>query len=537
MSFEAISDLIKLNNEIAVGLEEERYSYTNYSKSIKPLIEEFRLKHGENPGLFIQNKYLKSFKTDLDIPPFRIASFGHHGNNAIREYVWACIHCKYPNVKQFYASYSPQLYVLVHRNGIKFGLDYGSQISNDDSFVKEVLNKTSMQEQIVHVNQFVNAYELKEGTPELAMQDGIDFSRTDDVIKNWNNKIHLINQFKVDEIPEDIDTKIKDALWILFPLFESLCGIKLSTYNEYSEPQMAEEPEREYEDDLDFRGDDYSIDDFLAEVFVSEDEVENMLNQLERKKNIILQGPPGTGKTFIAKRLAMLHQGNTSKERIEIVQFHQSYAYDDFIQGYRPSEEGFELRNGVFYDFVMQASSDPNNQYYFIIDEINRGNLSKIFGELLMLIEADKRGERIKLIYNKEPFRIPTNVFLIGTMNTADRSLAVVDYALRRRFAFIDVNPSFDERLEKFMALKGVSEKFARRITSKLNDLNTQIENDPTLGKGYCIGHSYFCSEMNDSEENWFLDIIRYEIEPLLNEYWFDDLKKSESLINVLASL
>ncbi|GHV36835.1 hypothetical protein FACS1894187_12170 [Synergistales bacterium] len=162
---------------------------------------------------------------------------------------------------------------------------------------------------------------------------------------------------------------------------------------------------------------------------------------------MILQGAPGVGKTFAAKRLAFSIIGKEDDRRVKIVQFHQSYSYEDFVMGYRPDGRGFCLAEGPFYQFCKIAEKDDDDRpYFFIIDEINRGNLSKIFGELLMLIENDKRGEKnaLRLLYKDEDFFVPENVHIIGMMNTADRSLAMIDYALRRRFVFFDMEPAFD---------------------------------------------------------------------------------------------
>lgn len=272
----------------------------------------------------------------------------------------------------------------------------------------------------------------------------------------------------------------------------------------------------------------YSKAMFLEEVFMTPEKYATLIGLLLRKKNIILQGAPGVGKTFAAQRLAFSIMGKKDTERVKIVQFHQSYSYEDFVMGYRPNGESFSLFEGPFYSFCRLAKDDSDHPYFFIIDEINRGNLSKIFGELLMLIEADKRGDKhaIHLLYKDEPFSVPENVYIIGMMNTADRSLAIIDYALRRRFSFFDMEPAFQSQ--------GFKKRQAEIRNLKLNSLvlcvealNTAISEDASLGIGFRIGHSYFCT--NDIIDSiWLRSVVDYELIPLLNEYWFDEPSKIE---------
>ena len=278
----------------------------------------------------------------------------------------------------------------------------------------------------------------------------------------------------------------------------------------------------------------YDAERFLEEVYMDEDSYRTLAALVRTKKNVILQGAPGVGKTFAAKRLAYSMMGVKDPNRVMMVQFHQSYSYEDFIMGFRPTESGFELKRGVFYNFCKEAEIDSENDYFFIIDEINRGNLSKIFGELFMLIESDKRGVELQLLYADEKFSVPGNVYIIGMMNTEDRSLAMLDYALRRRFAFFEMKPGFDTDGFREYRMGLASDKFDKLIHC-VENLNGAIAADESLGEGFCIGHSYFCN-LKKATDQALSGIVEFELIPLLKEYWFDEPIKVKDWISNLRS-
>ena len=287
-------------------------------------------------------------------------------------------------------------------------------------------------------------------------------------------------------------------------------------YNKIIELSKVEEEENEFEP--------YTKEDFLRDVFMDESVYERLVSILRIKKNLILKGAPGVGKTYAAKRLAYSIMGEQNTERVKFVQFHQSYSYEDFVMGYRPIDSGgFVLRPGVFYKFCKKAEMDPGHDYYFIIDEINRGNLSKIFGELFVLMEADKREEEVQLAYREELFSVPKNLYIIGMLNTADRSLAMIDYALRRRFSFVEMVPALD-KLIKVWEIDPASK--LGKLLDEVNNLNDDIKGDSSLGSGFCIGHSYFCNREAVTDAN-LSNIVEYEIIPMLEEYWFDNPTKA----------
>ena len=291
----------------------------------------------------------------------------------------------------------------------------------------------------------------------------------------------------------------------------------------------------------------FTINDALHGLFIPSDELSSTVELWKAKKNLILQGAPGVGKSFVGRRLAYALMGYEDPSRVKVVQFHQAYAYEDFVQGFRPNESGgFGLRDGAFVEFCRRAVADENETYVFVIDEINRGNVSRILGEMMLLIESDKRDKKwgVRLAYSPdEIFHVPSNLYILGLMNTADRSLAVVDYALRRRFAFRTVLPAFSsDSFAKHLTDKGVSGELSSRIQRKITQLNNTIAADrANLGPGFCIGHSYFCDPTpldgsRASETQWYRRVVEHEVLPLLHEYWFDAQEKVDRWRDTLLS-
>lgn len=288
----------------------------------------------------------------------------------------------------------------------------------------------------------------------------------------------------------------------------------------------------------------YSVEDILKDgCFLERTEIDRLLDRLRTKKNLILQGPPGTGKTWLAKRLAFALMGQKDDSKVRAVQFHPNLSYEDFVRGWRPTGEGkLSLADGVFMEAIKAASKDPSSKFVVVIEEINRGNPAQIFGELLTLLEAGKRtpNEALELCYpdadgKRRPVHIPENLYVVGTMNIADRSLALVDLALRRRFAFVGLEPRLGQVWREWVVKEcAVDPGLVADIERRIAELNDQIAADARLGKQFRIGHSYVTPahrlEAGDTKK-WFQQVVETEIGPLLDEYWFDAPDEAQKAI------
>lgn len=324
----------------------------------------------------------------------------------------------------------------------------------------------------------------------------------------------IFGETDIEELKRLKDVVVSDEA---YQKYKGVAGSSIDYYIRYAESKPTVQPNPPF-----------TVETFLSDVFIEKKELVRLISLLENKKNLILKGAPGVGKTYIAKRLAYAMMEEIDDTRVQMVQFHQSYSYEDFIEGFRPKAEGdgFELKQGPFVKFARKAARDPERPYFFVIDEINRGNMSKIFGELMMLIEADKRGDQINLLYSNDKFSVPPNLYIIGMMNTADRSLALLDYALRRRFSFFEIKPAFQNDTFHSYVNELDNPEALTRVVDEIKSLNNQITEE--LGTGFQIGHSYFVGDAYKVDTaNRLEEVIEYEIIPQLFEYWFDNEQKA----------
>ena len=351
-----------------------------------------------------------------------------------------------------------------------------------------------------------------------------------------SRKSYILNGVQYLKYIDDLTTQFKEDNFP-FRSFPELClGKSQNIFSDDGEPELTIPKPQTTESPL---SDSYTIQNILDDgCFLDTSEVESLVERLLQKKNLILQGPPGTGKTWIAKRLAYALMGSKDDSKVISVQFHPNLSYEDFVRGWRPNSKGkLELVDGFFMKLINKALQDPNSKFVAIIEEINRGHPSQIFGELLTLLESDKRSpdHAIQLCYPNpngvsNGVYIPDNVYIVGTMNTADRSLALIDFAFRRRFAFASFEPKLGDRWRDWVTEKcGIDSDLVNDIEQRINILNSEIVGE--LGKDFQIGHSFVTPASQISEgstKEWFRQIVETEIGPLLEEYWFDDSKKAK---------
>ena len=274
--------------------------------------------------------------------------------------------------------------------------------------------------------------------------------------------------------------------------------------------------------------------------FLDRSDLAAMLERIRTRRNLILQGPPGTGKSWLARRLAKILAGSSEPGLVHTVQFHPSTSYEDFVRGWRPEAAAgggtLRLLDGPMLKLADRARRDPTQPYVMVIEEINRGNPAQALGEMLTLLEDSKRdeAEAIQLSYPRsddERVHLPANLYVVGTMNIADRSLALVDLALRRRFAFVTLEPLLNERWRRHLETLGVGLTISNEIAQRLETLNGAISNDKSLGAQYAIGHSFVTpAQLVHDPDTWFRDVVETEIGPMLDEYWFDRPERAREM-------
>lgn len=271
--------------------------------------------------------------------------------------------------------------------------------------------------------------------------------------------------------------------------------------------------------------DEYNKQKFLKDVYMDEKEYDELRALILKRKNVILEGAPGVGKTYIAQRMIYSILGQKDEEKILSVQFHAAYSNDEFMGGYRPDDIGiYKYKRGCFKRFCSKARNDPDHQYFVLIDEINRGNIVKIFGESFSLIELDKRGKDtyIELAISRERFYVPHNLYIIGTMNNYDESLAITDFAVRRRFCFYTIKPAYDnENFQKFYHQNPALEKVIHGIQEVNAGLDDRIK----------IGHSYFCKPMDNEELSM---TVKYNLIPYVKQCYQNDPATENKMVQIL---
>lgn len=506
-----IDDTMTLCDFIARGKENKSISTSTYTRLVGPKLKEFKTEYLNSPNLIFQNKLIvieKQLGDGISHKNLKFLGFTVNSN------VWATLYARNSTYKN-----SIQLFIIAFKDKIKFGLGYGVSVNNESSFVKFVKENETIKTELYNIIQSVPNIILSISDPELTP---IKVNSAAELGLRWSSRSTIEMIFKKGEVPEDakeIIDKVLNKLSRPFSIIAKSVDLELLP--------IPEEDEEENEDQYKYEG----------------------------PLNVILYGPPGTGKTYNsideAVQIAALKQYTpenhlqnkkvfddlTRTGRIEFITFHQNYSYEDFMVGIRPKVDGdtlaFKKQYGIFYEIAGRAkanydasksNTEPLKNFVLVIDEINRANISKVFGELITLIEDDKRlGEENELkvkLTNGEDFGVPPNLYIIGTMNTADKSIALVDIALRRRFEFKGYYPS-----EEFLNKLFEDYKISNSTKVLIQQIN---ENILKAGKStdYLIGHAYFIKRDTLMNDNDISTVLEKKIIPLLLEYFSGNADK-----------
>ncbi|MDW5562583.1 MAG: AAA family ATPase [Methanomassiliicoccus sp.] len=527
ISISEISKEIIANGLVGSRILKSTPDNERYNNIVPPAVAEYKIRFEQSPEKYLETllyAYLATRSVTVDFEAEGMPFFGR----VVRAYVWAAITPKYPKKVEVKVSHFPQLYVLVGDFGVKFGFDYGYNVPEDKRSVTIVATDKDASDQVyraLSMDHDLGFYpkddnSMKEERPGIAYRP----ESVEDLRSHWSRDVHIMKWFPADSVPEDIQEEIFKTFDLLLPLFKIVSShrgdppanyiVQLEEKGRIEKPPEIpprKEPVQRQLKEM------YGLEDFCIEAGYSRERAETWLRALSRKRQVIFQGPPGTGKTFLANKLAKLIISD-SDGLTETIQFHPSFAYEDFIRGLRPKSGpngiSYELVDGQFLKFCSKARK-RKGPCVLIIDEINRANLSRVFGELIYLLEYRER--EIPLASGGEMFSIPNNVLIIGTMNTADRSIALVDYALRRRFDFFRLEPDYG-LLEKRLKDQGLP---SEALISVLREINESVIRDPN----YSLGISYFIKDVNNLKRD-IQDIWTGEIEPLLEEIFYDDLER-----------
>ncbi|MHA1748312.1 MAG: McrB family protein [Promethearchaeota archaeon] len=388
----------------------------------------------------------------------------------------------------------------------------------------EILKRKVKGERINIINSLINY--LKEDIPHINRNRTAGLVHVGRKYQGFFFRIGLDARNKI-----WLNISSEEALETLDKIKERIEAIR--NYDEGLE--LAKKIRSETEEEILISGD--GGDEFiegLDEITAEKDFLEQIKNEIftkidnliEDKKNLIITGVPGTGKTYMVLDYVKNRFGS---DKTEFVQFHPSYSYEEFIEGIRPDPSdslSFKPQPGILRKFLKKINEigDSDTNYVLVIDEINRGNIPKIFGELLYGIEY--RNKKIKTIYLNDEITIPNNLFIIGTMNTADRNLAIMDFALRRRFVFYELEPNF-EYLKSWLIVNGTDSDLAAQLSDLMMAINIRLRND--FGREYRLGHTYFMKEKLDIKRIYRIWI--YEIIPMLEELCIGDPKKLKNIL------